>query len=366
MKIKEITRLIEEAAPLCYQESYDNCGFQVGDPDAEATKALLTLDVTESVIEEALQHGCNLIVAHHPLIFKGLKKITGRNYVERVVLAAIRNGITIYAAHTNLDNMQMGVNKKIAEKLGIRQPKILAPVSNELLQFYYYTPKDKADTVRDALFAAGAGTIAEYSECSFNMDGQGTFRPSENAHPAIGAAGGSRSTVHEVRTEMLIPAFLKEHLLKVLKSVHPYEEVAYGFIPLANRNQAVGAGMVGDLEAPMRVPDFWHMLKEKLDVTCIRHTKPVKAFIRKVALCGGSGSFLLPDAIAAGADIFVTGDFKYHQFFDAEDKIVIADVGHWETEHFTPEIFAEIINKKFRNFATILSKVNTNPIIYSF
>lgn len=364
MKVKDIIAAIEEAAASIYQESYDNSGLQVGDPDDEVRGVLISLDVTEAVLQEAIDRGCNMIVAHHPLIFSGIKRLSGRNYVERVVIKAIRNNISIYAAHTNLDNMSHGVNAKIAEKLGLIDIKILAPMKDTLRKLYTYVPTGAAEAVKDALFAAGAGQIAEYSECSFGVSGTGTFRPSANANPIIGQPGGAREEVNELKIEVIVPKHRESQILQALFKAHPYEEVAYEMIALLNNNQEIGAGMVGLLSEPMEEKDFLNLLKQEMGADCIRYTALRGKKVNKVALCGGSGSFLLRDAIAAGADFFVTADFKYHQFFDAEGRIVIADIGHYESEQFTGEIFKAILNKKFPNFATLLSNLSTNPVKY--
>lgn len=364
MLVKDITNAIEEIAPLVYQESYDNCGIQVGDNNAEVTGALLTLDVTEEVIDEAISRKCNLIIAHHPLIFSGLKKIAGRNYVERIVIKAIKNDITIYAAHTNLDNMPDGVNNKIAEKLGLINKKILAPKTGTLSKLCTYAPLNIADKLRDAMFAAGAGSIGNYSECSFSATGVGTFRPSAEANPAIGKAGGPRETDEDVKIEVLVEKHAEREVLAAMRSAHIYEEIAYELIPLSNSNQQIGAGIIGDLSSSMSEADFLAFIKTNMKAEVIRHTQLSGKPIQRVAVCGGSGSFLLNDAIGAGADIFITADFKYHQFFDAEGRIIIADIGHYETEQFTPEIFEMVLKKKFPNFAFLLSNVLTNPVKY--
>jgi len=364
MKVKDIIAAIEDVATPVYQESYDNSGLQVGDPGEEVKGVLISLDVTEEVLQEAIDRNCNMIVAHHPLIFSGIKRLSGRNYVERVVIRAIRNNISIYAAHTNLDNIRQGVNAKIAEKLGLIDVKILAPMKDTLRKLYTFVPTGAVETVKEALFAAGAGQIGEYSECSFGISGTGTFRPSANANPAIGQAGGAREEVSEMKIEVLVPKHRESQVLQALFKAHPYEEVAYEMVALLNNNQEVGAGMVGLLAEPMEESDFLRLLKQEMGANCIRHTELRGKKVNKVALCGGSGSFLLKDAIAAGADFFVTGDFKYHQFFDAEGRIVIADIGHYESEQFTGEIFKAILNKKFPNFATLLSNLSTNPVKY--
>jgi dinuclear metal center YbgI/SA1388 family protein len=364
MLVRDIIDTIEAFAPTIYQESYDNCGLQVGNTSDEVTGVLITLDVTETILKEAIDRNCNMIVAHHPLIFSGLKKITGRTYVERIVQQAIKNDINIYAAHTNLDNMQAGVNGKIAEKLGLTDIRILGPKTNTLSKLYTYAPVSAANAVRDALFAAGAGGIGNYTECSFTSAGSGTFRPGTGTNPSIGTSGGPRQQVDEVKIEVLVEQHNEQNVLKALFQHHPYEEVAYELIPLPNPNQQIGAGMIGTLPNPVVADYFLEVLKERMKTDCIRHTQLGRKPISRVAVCGGSGSFLLNDAIRAGADIFITGDFKYHQFFDAEDKIIIADIGHYESEQFTSEIFEAILKKKFPNFAILLSNFSTNPIKY--
>jgi len=364
MQIKDIIEEIERFAPLNYQESYDNCGLQVGNPEWQTNKVLLSLDCTEEIVEEAIALECNFIIVHHPLLFKGLKSITGKNYVERTILKAIQNNIAIYAAHTNMDNVLGGVNNKIADKLNLINRKILQPTHGNLFKLHTYIPIQDFEKVRDALFFAGAGNIGNYSECGFSWEGDGTFKPKENTNPYIGDPGGKREEVKEKKLEIILPKFLKNKILSTLFSVHPYEEVAYGFVQLENENQTIGAGMIGDLKMPTDTLDFLKTIKTNMQTDCIRYTKIHKKTIQKVAVCGGSGSFLLPHAIRQKADIFITGDFKYHEFFDAENKIIIADIGHYESEQFTIEIFSEIIKNKFRNFATLFTKHKTNPINY--
>lgn len=364
MQVQDIIQAIEEYAPPAYQEGYDNSGLQVGDRQAGVKAVLIGLDVTEALLDEAIQRGANMIVAHHPLLFSGLKQISGRNYIERIVRKAIKNDINIYACHTNLDNVRNGVNAKIAEKLGLRKTAILSPMGDSLYKLFAYAPVDDAASVRDAMFAAGAGHIGRYSECSFNTPGKGTFRPGEGTNPAIGQSGGQREEVNEVKIEVLVDKGRRQQVLKALFAAHPYEEVAYEIIALGNANQDLGAGMVGELAEPMEETTFLQHIKNNMKADCVRHTALLGRKVKKVAVCGGSGSFLLKDAIRAGADVFITGDFKYHQFFDAEGRIVIADIGHYESEQFTTEIFLGIINRKFPNFATLLSNLSTNPVNY--
>lgn len=364
MRISEVIALFENYAPSAYQESYDNSGLQVGNPDDTVTAVLLTLDITEEVLNEAIANNCNLIIAHHPLIFSGIKRLTSSNYVQRILQKAIKHDINLFAIHTNLDNMRHGVNERIAEKLGLINTQILSPVNNSLLKLYTYAPLEAADKIRDALFAAGAGTIGHYSECSFNTPGTGTFKADQKAKPYIGTAGGDRTDEAEVKIEVLVPVHLQNKIVQTLKANHPYEEVAYELVALQNKNQEIGAGLIGILETPLPETDFLQLLKLNMKSDCIRHTALRNKPIKKVAVCGGSGSFLLNDAIRTGADVFVSADFKYHQFFDAENQIVIADIGHYETEQYTVEIFDAILKKNNVTFAVLLSTLVTNPIKY--
>ncbi len=363
MKIKEITNYLESVAPLHYQESYDNAGLLVGDANREIDAALITLDCTEEVVEEAIENNCNLIIAHHPIIFSGLKKITGQNYVERTIIKAIKNNIAIYAIHTNLDNIKTGVSAKIAEILGVENYKILSPKKDLLRQLAVYCPVSDTEKVKEALFQAGAGDIGNYDECSFSTKGEGTFRANEGCDPHIGNIG-ERHTEKEEKIEVIFPKYKENTIISALKQAHPYEQVAYQIYILDNIYENVGAGIVGELAQKVDTNRFLEMLKTKMQTDCIRHTKLVKNQIKRVAICGGSGSFLLSNAICEKADIFITADFKYHEFFDGENDIIIADIGHFESEQFTKDLIYDLLSKKFSKFAVRLSKVNTNPINY--
>jgi len=363
MKLKEITDCLEAYAPLAYQESYDNAGLICGSHDMDITSALICLDSTEAIIDEAIAGGCNLVIAHHPIVFSGLKKFNGKNYVERVIIKAIQNNIAIYAAHTNLDSVHNGVNAKIAEKLGLINCTVLSPQKNLLKKLVTFCPVESEDGIRKALFDAGAGHISNYDECSFNTSGTGTFRAGPGSHPFIGEQG-KQHYEKEVKIETIYPQQIESQLLKALLQAHPYEEVAYDLIPITNAHNQVGAGLIGELPAETDAMVFLTQLKIIMKADCMRYTALRDKKIKKVAICGGSGSFLLGDAIKNGADIFVTADFKYHQFFDAENRIVIADIGHYESEQFTVELFYEILKKKFPTFAVLKSTINTNPIKY--
>ena len=363
MKLKELSRLLEEWAPLAYQETYDNSGLIVGDLFTELTGVLISLDCTEEVVDEAISRGCNAIVSHHPIVFKGLKSFTGANYVERTVVKAIKNNIALYAIHTNLDNVHTGVNRMLSEKIGLINSKVLVPKKSVIKQLVTYVPVAYADQVKNNLYEIGAGKLAEYSECSFSVFGKGTFKGSENSNPRIGQKE-LREEVSEERIELVFPSHLEEEVIRTLKKSHPYEEVAYSIVSLANVNQNVGSGFIGELPQAIDPMDFLNHLKFNLKADGIRYTKLGDHKIKKVAVCGGAGSFLLKAAIRSGADVFVTGDFKYHEFFDAENKIIVADVGHYESEQYTKELIADFLRKKFPKFAFHLSEVNTNPINY--
>ncbi len=363
MKLHELTNYLEEMAPLAWQESYDNSGLIVGQPDMEISSAIISLDCTEEVVEEAIQRGANLIISHHPIVFKGLKRFNGSNYVERVVMKAIRHDIAIYAIHTNLDNVALGVNNKIADRLMLENRQILAPKKQVLQKLVTYVPVAQAEEVRNALFHAGAGKLGKYGDCSFNTPGTGTFKALAGANPFVGEIG-ERHQEEEIRVEVLLPANIQRKVVAALKQAHPYEEVAYEILTIENQYFELGSGMVGTLAEPMNPIGFLAYLKKELNAQVIRHTTLPQHKIQKIAVCGGSGSFLLQDAIRSGADVFVTSDFKYHEFFDAEGKIVIADIGHFESEQFTQELLLEVIQKKFPTFAVRLTEKQTNPINY--
>lgn len=362
MQINQITSYLETFAPLAYQEGYDNAGLIVGNPAADVSGVLITLDATEEVVDEAISSDCNLIIAHHPIVFRGLKKLTGSNYVERTVIRAIQNNIAIYASHTNLDNVLEGVNSHIADRLGLKNKRILAPKSAVLTKIVTFCPTESTDKVLDALHEAGAGNIGNYSRCSFRMAGTGSFQPNEKASPHIGSKN-KLEKVNEDRLELIFPSHLQDRIIGTLNQAHPYEEVAYYATSLSNENQEVGSGMIGELETEVEEEEFLALLKKQFTLEVIKYT-PFPAKIKTVAVCGGAGSFLLGKAKQQGAQAFVTADFKYHEFFDAEGKILIADIGHYESEVFTKNLMHRILNQKFTNIALRLSKANTNPVRY--
>jgi dinuclear metal center YbgI/SA1388 family protein len=364
MKLHQITSYLELVAPLSYQEPYDNSGLIVGNSNKEIKKVLLCLDSIESIIDEAIEKNCELIIAHHPIVFSGLKSLTGKNYIEKTILKAIKNDIAIYACHTNLDNvLHNGVNKKMAEAIGLINTRILDPKKGLMSKMVVYAPKESAEQVRKSLWENGAGNISDYSNCSFNSEGEGTYMPGENTNPTFGEIGKTNSAI-EVKIEVVVFNRLKSKVLNELRKVHPYEEVAYEFIPLENENNQIGAGMIGELVNEMDALDFLKSLKIKMKTNCVRHTDLHKKRIKKIAICGGSGSFLLNNAISQQADVFITGDYKYHQFFDAQNKIIIADIGHFESEQFTIDLFHDILAPEFKNIEFIKTTTNTNPVNY--
>ena len=363
MQLQKLISELELLAPSSYQESYDNAGLIVGSSNMEIGKALICFDVTEEVIEEAKSIGANLIISHHPIVFGGLKKLNGKNYVERIVIAAIKADIALYAMHTNLDNVILGTNRILAEKLGLKNLQVLAPLKGRFRKLITFSPIDYAEKVRNAIFEAGAGHIGKYDQCSFNAQGQGSFRAGEGAKPFV----GEHNKIHfekEVRIETIFPDYLERKIIVALKKVHPYEEVAYDIFKLENESSELGAGIIGDLEKNESEMDFLHKLQKHTKAEGIRYTKLRNKNIKKVALCGGSGAFLIHKAKAAHADVYITGDVKYHEFFDADGQIVIADIGHYESEQFTKELLISYIKEKFPTFAVQISGRNTNPINY--
>jgi dinuclear metal center YbgI/SA1388 family protein len=363
MKIGEVISFLETVAHPSLQEHYDNAGLLTGNADWECKGIICSLDAIEDVVKEAIEKKCNLIVAHHPIIFGGLKKINGKNYVERTVITAIKNDIAIYAIHTNLDNVIDGVNGRMAKMLGLQNVSILSPKPGTLKKLYTCVPSDKAEQVRNAIFAAGAGHIGNYSECSFNTEGEGTFRPLDGTNPYVGETGKLHQE-KELRIEVILPAHLENKIITAMRSAHPYEEVAFDIVDLSNLNIGLGSGVIGELTGPMEEKKFLGFLKEVFQLQVVRHTLLSVRKVKKVAICGGAGSFLIPKALAAKADVYVTADIKYHEFFDANDQMLIADIGHYESEQFTISLLQEILEQKFPTFAVLKTAIQTNPVKY--
>jgi dinuclear metal center YbgI/SA1388 family protein len=363
MKIDEIISFLESLANPSLQEHYDNAGLITGDAGWECSGIICSLDATEEVVEEALRQKCNLIVAHHPIIFGGLKKINGKNYVERTVITAIKNDMAIYAIHTNLDNVIGGVSGKMAQLLGLKNVSVLSQKESTLKKLFTFVPVDKTEQVRNAIFAAGGGHIGNYSECSFNMEGTGTFKAGDGTRPYVGEVG-KQHRENEIKIEVVFPSFLENEIMGMLKSAHPYEEVAYDVISLSNTYQEIGSGIIGELPVPLDEKSFLSRLKEIFRVPVVRHTALLSRPVKKVAVCGGAGSFLISKALAAGATAYITADIKYHEFFDANNQMLLADIGHYESEQFTINLLHEVLEQKFPNFAVLKTEVETNPVRY--
>jgi dinuclear metal center YbgI/SA1388 family protein len=363
MKLKDLTSYLDSAIPLSFQEDYDNAGLQVGQQLKEITSAMICLDVTEEVIKEAIASECDLIVSHHPLIFKGIKNLTGKTFTERILIEAIRKDIAIYSAHTNLDMLGNGVSRKMAEKIGLKKVAVLAPMEKALLKLVTFIPESHVKDVQKAVFEAGAGVVGNYDNCGFSVSGTGSFRGNEMTNPFRGEKG-KLYVGNEIRFETILYAHLKEKVIKALLDSHPYEEVAYDLYALENNNIKTGLGCVGLLDKPVSENDFIELISVVFDAKGIRHSALTGKTVRKVALCGGSGASLINNAIHSGADIFLTADIKYHDFFRAENKILLVDAGHFETEKFSGEILKDLIIKKFPKFAVRFSETNTNPINY--
>lgn len=364
LTIGEVLKKLAEFAPLSLQETYDNTGLIIGDPETVVDRALIALDVTEAVLDEAVQKSCKLIIAHHPLIFAGIKKLTPTGEVERSVIKAIKNGIAVAAWHTNLDNITGGVNTRIAEKLMLNNTAILAPRTGLLKKIVTFCPETHAGQVRTALFEAGAGHIGSYDQCSYNTEGFGTFRAGEGTQPFVGTKGELHRE-SEIRIETVVPEYKLKAVINALLSKHPYEEVAYDVYPIENSFQA-GAGIMGYLNEPMPVDGFLKHLKQIFGTPALRHTAIHKKMIHKVAACGGSGAFLIKNALSQQADAFVTADIKYHDYFESGNNMLLVDAGHFETEQFTKELIHDVILKKIPTFAPLISEVNTNPVHYFF
>ncbi|MCM1441599.1 MAG: Nif3-like dinuclear metal center hexameric protein [Roseburia sp.] len=362
MQVKDLTSLIESYAPLSLQESYDNAGLICGNPDNEVTSVLLCTDVTEAVIEEAIEGNFNLIISHHPLSIQPLKNLLPDNWIKRCLIRAVKHDLNIYAAHTNMDAVWNGVSGKMADKLELTEREILKK-EGKLYSLTFYTPVREAEKVRQAVLDSGAGHIGNYSHCSFNTAGTGTFLPGENTRPFCGEPGLLHQE-EEIKTEITVPDYLLAAAVKRLKEVHPYEEPVWNTVCIDNTNPVTGFGIIGELEEAVDTREFLERIKTIFHCGVIRHTALCKPQVKRIAVCGGSGAFLIRQALQAGADLYVTGDIKYHDFFNTENRLILADIGHYESEQYTKEIFYELVTKKISKFAVQFSKVNTNPINY--
>lgn len=363
MKLQQIISVLEELTPTAYAEDFDNVGLLVGNPNQDINGILVCHDALESVIDEAIQKKCNLVVCFHPILFSGLKKITGKTYVERAIIKAIKNDIAIYSVHTALDNHKNGVNKIMCDKLGIKNPKMLVEKENFIYKLVTYAPIDNAIQVRKALFEAGAGNIGNYENCSFNSDGKGTYQGNDDSNPVVGEKQ-EFIEAQETKIEVTFEKHLQNKILKALFGSHKYEEVAYEIYQTENKHQNIGLGMIGELESAQDEKDFLLFVKQKMETGVVRHSDFLGKKVKKVAVLGGSGAFAIQAAIAKGADVLITADMKYHDFFRAENKILLADIGHFESERFTKNYIYDYLTKKMPTFAVILSEINTNPVNY--
>ena len=361
--IHDITAFLELQAPLWYQESYDNAGLITGMGEWECKGVLVTLDATEEVVEEAVRKDCNMVVAHHPIVFRGLKKINGHDYVEKAIIKAIKHDIALYAIHTNLDNVKTGVNAQIADRLGLINRSVLLPKGGTLKKLFTFVPPGHVEQVRTALFEAGGGQISNYSECSFAAPGAGTFKAGENTNPFVGEKG-KRHTEEELKLEIVFPEYLEKRLVQAMIKAHPYEEVAFDVVALSNAHPGVGAGLLGELQQPAEEGEMLRLLQSAFRLQVVRHTRLLNKPVKKVAVCGGAGSFLIHKALQSGADIYITADIKYHEFFDANGRMVIADIGHYESEQYTTDLLVELLKQKFNTFALLKTEVSTNPVYY--
>lgn len=364
MKIKELVSHLEAIAPLALQESYDNSGLQIGNADSDISSALICVDCTEEVVQEAIDNKCGLIISHHPLIFGGLKSLTGANHVERIAIKALKNGIALYAIHTNLDNVINGVNGRFAKVLGLKPERVLRPAKGTLLKLGVHVPTNELHQVRKALFDAGAGVIGNYSNCSFTVSGKGSFLPLEGATPSDGVVGELKE-LEETRLELVLFKWKKRQVLAALQEAHSYEEVAFDLLELENDHPGIGSGLIGTLPEAISENDFLNLVKERLGTPMLRHSGKTGKMVRRVAICGGSGSFLLQDAVAAKADAFLTADLKYHQFQEPDGRLLMVDAGHYETEKATMALLQDILGEKFPKFALHLTKSVSNPIHYA-
>ena len=363
LKIQSVTNALEQWAPPSLALSYDNCGLLVGDPYRLVDKALVSLDVTEAVVQEAIEKQANLIIAHHPVIFKGIRSISPTTDSQRAIILAIKHDISIYAIHTNLDRVNDGVNKALADRLYLTNRSILEEASN-LFKLITFVPTKDLLAVRNALFAIGAGNIGEYEKASFFTSGVGSFQGRSSSNPSIGKAG-EFTEVKEEKLEVLLTDTLLSSALKTLKEHHPYEEVAYDIITLHNKNQNHGSGMIGELSESLSSDDFIQYLQERLGLQLVRHSASIENKIKSVAICGGAGFDLLKNARQKGADAFVTADLKYHDFFEADDSLLLCDIGHYESEHWAIQEIKGYLTRNFANFAVLSTTINTNPVHYS-
>jgi dinuclear metal center YbgI/SA1388 family protein len=365
MKCDNIIKIIEDWAPKSIAWEKDNVGLQVGSLRREVKNILLCLDVNEKVIDEASKKNCNLIISHHPLLFRSLKKIDiERDQKSKILEKLIKKDITLYSAHTNLDFTKDGVSFQLADKLGLSNQRFLLNKSSNLNKLIVFVPVDNADKVAEAMHSAGAGIIGEYSHCSFRTIGMGTFKGSNKSKPSMGVKG-KLNKVSEVKIEVLVNSFDLHKVISSMKKIHPYEEVAFDVYPMVNENFNYGMGVIGDLKKELTAKEFLTYVSKSLRINNFRFNKGSKFRIKKVAVCGGSGSDLLETAIKSKADAFVTADVKYHTFQDAEDEILLIDAGHYETEIHSLNAIKNRIENSLKDKVKVYKfSGTTNPIVF--
>lgn len=363
MILKEFIRQLEAEIPSAIQESYDNTGLQVGNINAEVSKALICMDITYEVLEEALTQSCDLIISHHPLLFHSIKRIDASRNPGKLIHFAVKNDIAIYSLHTSIDKYQFGVSYALAERLNLLEIRVLQPEKDLLKKLVTFCPTAQSASLRNALFNAGAGHIGNYDSCSFNIEGKGTFRALEGTNPYVGKPG-ELHTEDESRIEVIFPKWKKESLLKALLANHPYEEVAYDIYPLENNLENTGLGAIGNLKTSIEAKDFILKIQKEFNNNPLRFNK-YSGKISRVAVCGGSGASLLEHAISAGADAFISADMKYHDFQAASERILMIDAGHYETEIQVLHLIKELISEKIPTFASLISETDTNFVRYS-
>ena len=363
----EIIKYLEDWAPKGIAWEKDNVGLQVGDPKIKIRNIILSLDLNEEVVDSAIKENCNLIITHHPLLFYPLKDLDFSKSKKAIMIEKmIKNDITLYSAHTNLDFTKHGVSYQLAKRLSLRNIKFLKNLSNNQVKLSVFVPLAHLDKVSDAIYQAGGGIIGEYSNCSFRTSGKGTFSGSVQSNPSIGKKGVVE-TVEEVKLEVLVDQWKLSHVISSIKIAHPYEEIAYDVYPLLKENVNYGIGAIGELNKQMIPGEFLKLVSSKLNVPAFRYTKNGRKKIKTVAVCGGSCSELIDEAMKQKADAFITADLKYHSFQDAEGNILLIDAGHYETEvpvldeikHRLEKLL--IKNKKIR---VLKFRGSTNPVVF--
>ena len=363
MKIKEVIQFLEQKFPLHWQEDFDNCGVQCGDKERELTGIVVCFDMSEAVIDEALAQGSNMVISHHPIIYKhGLKKIEPTNRVGKIIYKALENKILLYSMHTNIDSGKAGGNVLFAKKLELQNLSVLVPKENQFCKLVVFVPAENSALLKEAMFKIGCGNIGNYSHCSYSCEGIGSFKPLTGVNPHIGKHN-RLERVDEERIEMIFPKNIKRQVIETLYGHHPYEEPAFDIITLENQNREVGLGRIGLLPTSMLAKDFILYIKEKLNLDFVKFSGNRDAEIKKVAVCGGGGASFISEALTAGVNAYITGDLKYHDFFIPENKMLLIDIGHFEGEHFIREIITSLLQENFNTFATHFTEVEI-PVIH--